>query len=94
MRLPKGFTLREGASLGGPLPRRVVIIQEYLDKVKFQEVITTFQLSQGVSCTQQYVQGIGSHPALAEYRFKTIGQPILWGSKRTIAELKKQLEKA
>lgn len=93
MQLPKGFKVREGAELQGPLPRLVVKIQAFLDSTKFQEVMTTFQLAQGTSYTPGTVRSEGAHPALELYRYKTPSGTILWGSKRTIAELRKQLKK-
>lgn len=93
MQLPKGFKLRDGLALQGTLPRPIVVIMKYLDTVDFQEVLTGFQLSQAISHGQSYIHGSGRHPALKDYRYQTPQRLVLWGNKRTIASLKKQLRK-
>lgn len=93
MQLPKGFKLREGAEIRGPLPPIITKVLTYLDSTKFGDLLTTFQLSQAVKYSTPSIQGVAAHPALAEYRFTQSSRAILWGSKRTIAELKKQLKK-
>jgi len=94
MQLPKGFSLREGATLSGPLPRTVSRIIEYLETVKAGELITTYQLAVALRLTTGTVQAICAHPALMPFRYSLQARRIVWGGKRTISELKKQLEKA
>jgi len=93
IQLPKGFKLRAGAELHGPLPRAVETIAKYLDAIKYEEIINTFQLGQSVNLSMSVIHHYAAHPHLAAYRLKTNNSVVLWGSKRTITELKKRLEK-
>lgn len=96
MQLPKGFKFRGVApNLSDVnIPRTVKRIAEHLDKLKFREVLSTFELSCGISCSTATIRTVASHPVLTDYRCNpTKEKTIVWGSKRTIAELKKQLEK-
>lgn len=92
--LPKGFRVREGVELKGPLPTFVANMIEYLEKLPRQELLLTAQLADCMNVAKTSVQSWASHSALLPHRFCLEGKKILWGSKRTIAELKKQLEKA
>ena len=96
MQLPKGFSFRGTAAnlCDANIPRSVKRIAERLDKLKFKEVLSTFELSVGIGCSIVTIRAVASHPALAEYRCNpTKEKTVVWGSRRTIAELKKQLEK-
>lgn len=96
MELPKGFKFRGVAPelSDANIPAIVKKIIEYLDKLKFTEVVGTFELSCGMRCSKSSIQSFASHPALGGYRCNpTKANTLVWGSRRTIAELKKQLEK-
>jgi len=90
--LPKGFTIREGVKLSGPLPQFVGRMIEHLEKLPRQELLLTAQLAESMNVSRGSIQGWASHSALLPYRFCIEGKKILWGSKKTIAALKKQLE--
>jgi hypothetical protein len=93
MQLPKGFTLRGNVSPGGNLPALVKKTIAHLDAMKFKEVVTTFELSSIIGVTVHALQCHATHPAVAAYRYQGKQSQVIWGSKRTIAELKRQMEK-
>jgi hypothetical protein len=90
MPLPAGFKVNGSATPvdGLLVPPRVKKILAILDKLPFQEVITTLEVSLrlGRSTSGNFM----GHPALEAYREK-VDNKLFWGSRKSIAQLRKQL---
>jgi hypothetical protein len=88
--LPDGFCLKSGSTKfqSSSLIRRVIDILENLPK---KELVTTNDLAGILGVRPDTVRGEATDPLLAPYRYKhTSG--VLWGSKKTIAELRARME--
>lgn len=88
MPLPAGFRVNGVGSGAALIPPRVKKIIAILDRQPFGELMTSMELmsraglSVGSSCC--------SHPGLADYRTK-VDTKYFWGSRKSIAQLRKQL---
>jgi hypothetical protein len=90
MPLPAGFKVNGAKSGTSLVPPRVKKIAALLDKQPFGELMTSNEISYILSLS---VGGAWScHPALIEYREK-VDNKYFWGSRKSIAQLRKQLAK-
>ena len=91
MPLPAGFKVN-GSTVEevrrGLIPPRAKKIMALLDKLPFNDLLTSLELGERVALS---VGGAWtSHPSLAEYRQK-VDNRFFWGSRKSIAQLRKQL---
>jgi hypothetical protein len=91
----KGFSVRgaDGKNFSR-IPPTLKKMIEFLDALPFKELTTSIGLARSIDVTMDCVHKYACWPELAENKFQRskIGGN-LWGSKRTIKELKKQLAK-
>jgi hypothetical protein len=71
-------------------------IVQFLDKMKFKEVVTTAELADAISISYGRLKTTyTTAPSLVGYRLKVqlLGRPnqTVWGSKKTIEELKRRV---
>lgn len=88
--IPKGFTLRSG-TMPSVIPAAVRRALDVLEKLPFKEIINTKELAARIGVVTDTLRGGHSaDEALKENRFTYRGN-VLWGSKKTIAELRRQM---
>ncbi len=90
MPLPSGFKVNGSKTThsGIPIPPKVRHMQEVLDALPSDELLTTIEM-----CAQTGSSMGGSHlqhPALQNFREK-IDNKLFWGSRKSIARLRKKL---
>jgi hypothetical protein len=88
MPLPAGFKvngIKSGTALVPPRVKKIIVI---LDKQPFGELMTSMELMMQAELSAG--SSVCAHPALSEYREK-IDNKYFWGSKKSIAQLRKQL---
>ena len=90
MPLPAGFKVNgsKNTRSGIPIPPKVRRIQETLDTLPSDELLTTMEMcaQTGSSIGGAHFQ----HPALQNFREK-IDNKIFWGSRKSIVRLRKKL---
>lgn len=91
----KGFSVRgAGGRTFGKVPPFVVKMIAELEKLTFKELLTTRSLQELMRVSMDHIRKYTSDPNLASHKFQRCrGEGSLWGSKRTIRELKRQMEK-
>lgn len=98
----KEFNLASaGFKVGGQLystvyvPLPVARAIEVLEKLPFKELLTTRQLAESIGIQKPTFGHYAPHSAMSPYRFDCGKQSkgLLWGSSRTISELRRQLER-
>jgi hypothetical protein len=82
-----GFKLSENISCSG-VPPGIKRIMGILDKHSFKEILTTDQILSLAGLSYSYGCHL-SHPILEDYRYKASPSRVFYGSKKTIAELRK-----
>lgn len=94
--LSLGFRLSGKSFEPTTLPVAVARAVKVLKHLSFKELLTTRQLAQLSGLQKMSFSHYVGHPALSVYKYN-IGQTSrgnMWGSVRTMRELKRQLEKA
>lgn len=84
-RIPEGFKVSPtvfNSRIPGGVKRSISV----LDSLPFKELLTSEQLASKIGTV---VLCDSAHPALADYRFILSSRRVLFGSKKTIAELKR-----
>lgn len=93
MPLPAGFKVngsKTASSSVFPIPPRAKKIMTMLDKLPVSEVLTTLEMTLRAGMSPSASGGLTTHPAILEYREK-VDNKVFWGSKKTIAELRRKL---
>ncbi len=91
MPLPAGFKVngfKTTASSGMPIPPRVRKVTTILDRLPFEELLTTQEVAGRAGFSNS--GSVICHPAFEPYREKVDGK-LFWGSRQSIAKLRKQL---
>jgi hypothetical protein len=89
-----GFTMRNPSSYTGvSAPPCVTKAIEYLEKLPYKELISTRDLSSAIRSSYGYFSREAPNAHLKPYCVKMRPSVVLWGSKRTIKELQRQMEK-
>ena len=91
MVFPSDFKIRGGLVLSGSISPTVARCIKALDALPFKELITPRQLAALAKATHYTLMSLGADPALAPYKFQHQHKNY-WGNKKTIAELKRQME--
>lgn len=88
MPLPPGFKINGSAihSSTGLIPPRVRKIIAFLTPLPADELMTTMDVTQTLGVADLRT----NHPALRDYR-ETVDGKLFWGSRASIAQLRKQL---
>lgn len=91
MPLPAGFVVNGSTvkSEAWSLPPRGKKMVEILEKLPLGEVLTSQEVSIRIGGALQG-GSLNTHPGLHDYREKIDGR-VFWGSKKSIAKLRKQL---
>jgi hypothetical protein len=91
MPLPSGFKvngLKSTSSSGIPIPPKVQHVQDSLDALPANELLTTLEVCERAGIG--YGGSTLNHPILRNYKEK-IDNKLFWGSHASIARLRKKL---
>ena len=89
-----GFTVQGTEEFIGSVPVVVKKAEEVLEKQPFKTLLRTVHLVGLLGVGVSYFSKNATHPFLKDNRFNVRGALVVWGSKKTIQELRRQSKEA
>jgi len=87
--IPKGFTLKGGGTSDSNIPTVARKVVAFLEKLPFKELVDSRQLASVIGVQLNTLQQHMKDPYVLGNRYNLYSCRVMWGSKRTIRELKR-----
>lgn len=82
--------MRGNPTTWGKTPASIQKIQSYLDSLPYKELVRIRSVAEHFGVTLNTVRQDTKHPALADYRQDLKYNDVVWGSRKTIKELRRR----